>query len=620
MTCRKTQWRGVSSVTYAEASPERPSFRYDSQSAEDFLRKREVLSPMNSPHPAAKPDMTHLGDGPNGQPDIPERIWQQARPAAWSGPYESDTTHSTPLGTAFSPRFPRPPECGSPPPPLDLSRSHSRRTSVATGWSAIQRDATGAKATTSPELREPMPTPCRIETSRVSPLDMANLQEGIVDVEARIGKMSHNPRASDILTPEKAPIDDREASPNIIKISSDMFLPPDRMTRVVPLTPIAELPSRNTPVGLPALRTPIELHAEPVRVHSITLRELEGNFSHPQMMGKRDSAHVEPLRPQTANSTQTAARLTSMFQEVSDAIGYLDQEEFLLRHIANYSRAIPAPAGDYAICNEPFDDRRKRAIQIPDCGDSLHLECLVNSFQIRDQDYGTCPLCNLTLCKRTLVDRIDTDRQVIFGSQDAKLRSPVRIEFPQRTIALTVNSAEELAAAQLRLLKDYIDVHADELWQRWEGHRAEPDWYIGIICPAMQLFKGWIPPHLQQSRFFPDRVAFVKLIAWAEVVRLMNVLRAATKKSRGPLAPFPPLAKLHENFMWSKDRFDKEKKDLEDKCSWCARLRQDCSRDVPGCHEVPLGCVPTLAGRLSLFAGDLEQARLTVWSQSHDYI
>jgi hypothetical protein len=84
-TCTKTQWR--SSV----------------DTDADQRARRHTLD-VRTPRRAKIEE--HLRGGPNGEPDIPERVWHEARPWAWNGRRGSETVHSTPLGTAFSPRFP----------------------------------------------------------------------------------------------------------------------------------------------------------------------------------------------------------------------------------------------------------------------------------------------------------------------------------------------------------------------------------------------------------------------------------------------------------------------------------------------------------------------------------
>jgi hypothetical protein len=120
-----------------------------------------------------------------------------------------------------------------------------------------------------------------------------------------------------------------------------------------------------------------------------------------------------------------------------------------------------------------------------------------------------------------------------------------------------VQSEEELEATQLRLLKYYVDIHAESIWHKWKADQVEPDWYTVIIRPVIQLFRGWNHP-LQRCRYFADRNAFLMLIAWTELVRLMNVTRAALDKTQSENAPFPYLSQLHRKFIWAKERFNKE--------------------------------------------------------------
>jgi hypothetical protein len=98
----------------------------------------------------------------------------------------------------------------------------------------------------------------------------------------------------------------------------------------------------------------------------------------------------------------------------------------------------------------------------------------------------------------------------------------VRIEFPHRGETALLESEEELAAAQLRLLKDYVDAHAQDAWVHGDNVRAEFNWYAAVIEPATKLSKGWNKSS-QQSKYFTDHDAFVEFLAWAELVRFMSV-------------------------------------------------------------------------------------------------
>ena len=190
----------------------------------------------------------------------------------------------------------------------------------------------------------------------------------------------------------------------------------------------------------------------------------------------------------------------------------------------------------------------------------MHEECLIADFRIRDESTGRCPACRLALCVRDLADCLETDRKAIFGAQHTRRHDEVCIEFQSRSQVARLQSEEEVAAAQLRLLKDYIDVHADECWHRWQANPlTEPDWFGEVIQPAVRLFKGW-SLQSQQSRYFSDRDAFLKFFAWAELARLMNVTKTVVSKAQGSHAPFPSLAELHRKLLWSRERYEKEKR------------------------------------------------------------
>ncbi|KAL5114491.1 hypothetical protein ACEQ8H_007634 [Pleosporales sp. CAS-2024a] len=210
--------------------------------------------------------------------------------------------------------------------------------------------------------------------------------------------------------------------------------------------------------------------------------------------------------------------------------------------------------------------------------------CLVASFRMHDDSIGRCPVCWDALCERALEDRIETDRQAIFGSQGTKLHHDMGIEFPSRCQSVLVRSEEELAAAQLRLVKDYVHVHAEDFFhhqrQEFEAHHStDADWYVEIIQPVMKLVKGWnLLSH--QSRYFSDRDAFVELIAWAELVRLVNQSRLANSwNPRHAPASLSAVSDLNTGaFMGARDRYDAEKKTWSSNCGGaldCEKVAQD---------------------------------------------
>jgi hypothetical protein len=72
----------------------------------------------------------------------------------------------------------------------------------------------------------------------------------------------------------------------------------------------------------------------------------------------------------------------------------------------------------------------------------------------------------------------------------------------------------------------------------------------------------------------------LRLIAWAELIRLMEVTRLAVIKSEGKGAIFPQLTELYRKFGLAKDRYEK------DKTTW----QTDCP-GVPGCEMIAMNVV-----------------------------
>jgi hypothetical protein len=266
MTCKQCQWRSVNVIPHVDGSPARDSFEYDSSSTQDLLRSRDKLN-LDPPLLIARPNKTRIRGDVDIQPGIPKNVWKGARPAMWDDRPGSETSRSTPLGTAISAYFPRigfDHKILSGPPPLVLSQ----RTSVVTNWSTNQREAVAGMAPEiSPKSCECPPNFFRIGTPRVSPL---NLADGITDAETRTGKVSYTPCTSRLSTPECAHVDTPAASPEFFGFGSSILLLPGVKSYEVLGTPLAKLSggqtdhhsASNTPVEIPTHWTPAELQAE----------------------------------------------------------------------------------------------------------------------------------------------------------------------------------------------------------------------------------------------------------------------------------------------------------------------------------------------------------------------
>lgn len=558
MTCEKAQWRAAGTVLLknkdaanivsieGDTSPKSGPFKYDPNSTMGLLRARANAA-VDMPYPSPRWDMEHLRGGPSGVPDIPEEVWVKARPSVWTDRRASETSNSTPLGTAIAPHFPT----GQIHHTLTSERTeHTHHVSVATNWSQVQRDAEGEvhKIPTAPSI-------CSLTHTRNK--SFPDTFGASIVQKTSVAEPSYyvRPRRSSSLYS-----DDPEVSPGMISSYTSEASGEEQQL----LPKVYELPSQHVPAELPTIQNRHELLRGPtpeIDYQAMYLRELEGSRpgSYSEWPGKRACTRIVPSLL-SQKSMKSSLRLSTMFQEVEAAVGPPDQEEFLLRHVAVCSSSDPPPSGECSLCKKPYNDRGKRTIGIPLCGHFLHEECLITDFRVCDESIGRCPICRLVLCVRDLADCLETDRKAIFGAQHTRRHDQVRIEFQSRGQIAQLQSEEEVAAAQLRLLKDYIDVHADECLHQWQANPlTEPDWYGEVIQPVIRLFKGW-NWQSQQSGYFSNRDAFLMFFAWAELARLMNVTKTVVSKAQGSHALFPSLAELHCKLLWSKDRYEKEKK------------------------------------------------------------
>jgi hypothetical protein len=569
LTISKDQWKGIdgdSPPAYSSGlprvsgytaagpaySPETLSdaFQYDSKSKQDLLKSRskqqdrsrespemQIRNSAERVAPTDRPYRTVVVAPRQSEPEMPSQVWRNARPSVCVPGYGTHSAMSTPLGSAFpaTPVVPPATPAKIPqsyrPSPLSMWQP-SGRSSSATYWSNIQREAGVSDEETTPDMPRAHQTIGELPGS-TSP--WASLAEATMGVPKY-----HELDANTIAVFEK----DGEQPPVA--------------------TPIAELPAHQSTAELPAQ---IFRHRD-----TTTLKNLEGRdwdtASEIEAQGQRPSIRVvrveKPATRRNSTSTSNSDRLSSLFDQVLDIAGSSlpNQEEFLLRHAVLSSRANPAPAGNCELCREPYQHGRKRTVMLLTCGHVLHKQFLLDSLRALDQQFGKCSICQLTLCERTLADRIDTDRKAIFGSQLTPLRDKVHIEFPQRSEMVKCVSEEQVAIVLLRLMKDYVDIHAEELFRLWKANRVVPDWFAGVVKPVVKLFQGWWTPTVR-SRFFADHEAFLKLLAWAELVRLMNTSRVTLKRTQGEDALFPQLGELHGKFTWSINRCNLEKKNWQ---------------------------------------------------------
>ncbi|EFQ85265.1 hypothetical protein CFE70_009139 [Pyrenophora teres f. teres 0-1] len=518
----KEQWRRVDGDTPPAYSPNVESPDRDSPGSQSDSFHYHPVSPTRKMHKSGQRVNTASSSCqrsslvPKLDEDIPSQVWQKARPSVCIPGYGTSSALSTPMGTEFPPTPSTP--C---PVPVKVSAAKrhvsmipSRRDSTSTYWSQIQREAGGKGG----DFGIPSSDPIAEMDSLANDIETMTIRE----------------LPNSFRTP---PVSIAAAMADMPLLRADVF------------NPIVELPAHLSPTELPT---------EPPRGRNTpTLKKLEG----------RDwdtvselEAKQHPASSGTSRSARKSIGLSSLFEQVLQTAGSSlpDQKEFFFQHAILTSRENPAPTASCQLCELPYQDERKRTIMLPDCGCFHHERCLIDNLRALDQDFGRCPTCHLTICVRTLADCINSDRQAIFGSQFTALRSEVFIVFPHRDEAVKCMSEEEVAIALYRLVKDYIDVHTEELFRLWEANRVEPDWYTSVVRPVVQLFQGWNPS--TRNCFFPSSEVFLKLIAWAELVRLMNTTHVVTKLAQGQDALFPQLQQLHSKFALGRNRYELEKK------------------------------------------------------------
>ncbi|KAF2255116.1 hypothetical protein BU26DRAFT_583759 [Trematosphaeria pertusa] len=233
------------------------------------------------------------------------------------------------------------------------------------------------------------------------------------------------------------------------------------------------------------------------------------------------------------------------------------QQAFLQNGVTVSSQlhCVP-PAGTCKICKVPLHlQQNKENVQVA-CGHFIHKECLLEHFRCQDQELGSCPTCDSVLCERTLADRIDTDREALFGQQFTPLPQEAVVDSPELGEVVYCVTEEELAMTQLRILKAHLDSCMEDVWSWYQSGGGELDWY-SMVRAALERFREDGLP-VRQCRYLSNHDAFLKFVLWAELVRLMNNIRIAVRRLDGPDSPFPSLRVLHKKFLMARDRFTQE--------------------------------------------------------------
>lgn len=576
-TCNREQWRAVDlerpEVSRVSSMPKvgrgqsvsrrtslsRDSFEYDSPSMIELLKGRDARSldskklrsrppsivrlSQSRPSSLDSDDMIHLSHGPDGEADIPESVWRVGRPSVYLSQHNAESLASTPLGSSV---IPAQQNVYYEPTFMQIRSSTLKIGAEDPGLRPQVRSWYGLAHNPGPSMRD-SPIDHRLQHATRFPCHVVDYCRADIDLAGLQVSVSDMPRPS-------------TAGSAAAPAGSDHV------------------------VELPSSRITVEFNETPPHSpphHSPTLRELEGgSFEHvSELAGRRTTV------PSKSRVKTSSYRLTRLIDQPLWNSKLPCQEDFFSKWVDTGSRTRFTPVGNCSLCQNSFDAPNKRTARLT-CGHYVHHECLLVNFRVFDLEFGNCPVCGMTLCERTLHDRIDTDREAIFGQSFTNLRAEERIELASRGETIVCWSEEEVAAAQLRLLKEYIDAHADELYRQWSQTSFEPDWHSAVVIPVVQLFKGWNLP-ARKCRYFANRDTFYKLVVWAELVRLMNTIRDAVKRVRGENAPFPPLSELHRMFMMTKDRYESEKRTWPtDRCGvlHCDKIAQDAFSMAIGTH------------------------------------
>lgn len=529
--------------------------KYDNASDVEPLQVREARSSKARRHRSdpsvgrnandfsyKEEDMAFLRNGPNGEVDVPEHVWRVSRPSVYLGQDQfEESLMSTPIGTAAT--------------PLQQEGFH------IDPMSPKRRPSTLVLGATAPGVDQ-----------------YADAYSNVAQGRCVHSTTKHpNPHQSGF-SQGGSNYDNTECDIAGLQVNftgTPQYPTSDSLTSP---THVAELPS---------LELAIELESPSIQYSVMTRRtpstaevEAAGRKHVAELNGRASGA------PSKMSEGEFSSRRITCLIDQSWADAKLPcQEDFFLQWVEVCSSRHPAPLGDCSVCQNCLHAPNKSTIRLT-CGHFVHYECLVTNFRVQDFEYGNCPVCGMALCERTLHDRVDTDREAIFGLSFTSLKIEERIDFAQRGEIVLCCSEEEVAAAQLRLLKDYIDAHADELYRQWQRTGLECDWHTAVVTPVVQLFKGWNVP-TRKCRYFADRDAFYELVVWAELVRLMNTIRVGVKTLYGEDAPFPQLNELQRNFMMAKERYEKEKKTWPTNRSgvlMCEKVAQDAFSMAVGTH------------------------------------
>lgn len=150
-------------------------------------------------------------------------------------------------------------------------------------------------------------------------------------------------------------------------------------------------------------------------------------------------------------------------------------------------------------------------------------------------------------------------------------------------------------------MKDIIVHVITKAWSRSIKEGRQPNW-PEIIRNALEQFRQdrisleqcsyrKHKPPLERCKYLPSKVAFLRFVLWAELVWVMNSMKAAYERddsARG--APFPSLAPLHGMLQKAKELC------LREKSTWTRNIDGDLDcEDVEG--DVDQMCMRSMPRR-----------------------
>ncbi|USP82260.1 hypothetical protein yc1106_09534 [Curvularia clavata] len=476
--------------------------------------KREMKTRSNAAQ-LTPPFMTSYKDGAAKQqePEMPPEVWENARPSLWAQRDGVSSTATTPLGSPSSPCRPSRVPATAPIANHIPGSNRSRPGSASTCWSQVKRDAnvddmrwgmkTAPVGKSSRPGSDPFEYSCHLSTNMRDDRELGDKYEAskaINETDEHVGQCS----SADEQPLRESRLDGYLLQPLAYNPNAEKYVykevVPNQMT---PNGSVTELSAQVFTAELPA--------DTPRRQHTPTLERLEG----------RDRAAILEMESETK-------KMMHQPETMSNRMSCLTQNSELFNSLLEQIQSSPVTS-------------------IPT------LPVVGSSRDYRDyQEHSQVPAS-----QETLADRINAQREAIFNVQMTPLEEEFRIEFPQRSDFVMCTSQEEVSVAQLLLINDHVATHAIEAVQLFETQGIEPDWHADVIQPAIMLFKGWNRPFTDLVSYMHE--AFLNLMAWAELLRLMRATQVTVAGTQGGEVMLSWIAELQDGLIEAQELYDMAK-------------------------------------------------------------